>query len=276
MEIFQAIVLGVIQGLTEFLPISSSGHLVLAQQILRFGSTGLVFEVFVHFGTVLSIVVLFRDDLARILIAFFTGITHPGNWPVRWRQDADFRMTWLILLGILPAGVLGMAFETEISAAFQSPLLVGAMLIFTGLILWSSRYASQETDRIRWWQSVFIGCAQALAIIPGISRSGSTITAGLWLKIQPEQAAKFSFFLSIPVILGASFLKFFEVLGGSLTHAQIWVVIVGTVASFISGLIAIVFLMRTLRQGRFSWFALYCIGVGVLTIVLQFLLTNSS
>ncbi len=228
-----------------------------------------MFEVFVHFGTVLSIVVLFRRDIADILGAFFRGILRPGNWKSLWKDNADFRMSWLILLGILPAGVLGMALESQISSAFESPVLVGVMLVVTGLILWSSRYAAEETDRITWWGSLLIGLAQALAIIPGISRSGTTITAGLWLRIRPEQAAKFSFFLSIPVILGASLLKFIEILGGTLTQAQVWEVVSGTVAAFLSGLLAITFLMKTLRQGKFSWFALYCAGIGLLTILLQ-------
>jgi len=270
MEILQAIILGIVQGLTEFLPISSSGHLVLAQKILGFRESGLIFEVFVHFGTVLSVIAVFYRDILRILYALASGILHPGRWKTLWVDDVDFRMSGLILVGILPAGFFGLLLESQVSRAFQSSLLVGVMLIVTGFILWSSHYARQHTERITMWQSLLVGLAQALAIIPGISRSGTTITAGLWLKIKPEIAAKFSFFLAIPVILGASVMKFGAILGGTISRTQIWGVVSGTAAAFISGLIAIIFLLRVLRQGKFSWFALYCIGIGVLTVLLHF------
>ncbi len=267
MEIVQAVILGIVQGLTEFLPISSSGHLVLVQTIFDYQSTGLVFEVFVHFGTVLSVIVVFRRDIAEMVGALFRGILQPARWRDLWETDEQFKLNWLVLIGIIPAGVIGLLVEHVIDRAFQNPLLVGGMLLITALILWSSRFTRQNTDaQLQVGTSIVMGFAQALAIIPGISRSGSTITAGLWLRIHPETAAKFSFFLAIPVIVGASALEFLNVLHTRLSSVELWGVIFGTIAAFFSGWIAILFLMETLRKGKFSWFALYCTVIGGLTI----------
>ena len=267
MELFRAIFLGVVQGLTEFLPISSSGHLALAQALFGYEETGLTFEVFVHFGTVLSVLVAFRKDIAQILAALFHGIFRPGQWKHRWNSDPNFKLNGMIVIGIIPAGVVGLLIEDWVDQAFQNPMLVGIMLLVTALILWSSQYAKTPDEDVDWKKSILIGLAQTLAIIPGISRSGTTITAGLWLKLDPEYAAKFSFYLAIPVILGASMLKFMDVLQVSLTIDQIWALLGGTIAAFISGWIAIIFLMKLLRKGKFSWFALYCAVIGLITII---------
>ncbi|HKJ66624.1 MAG TPA: undecaprenyl-diphosphate phosphatase, partial [bacterium] len=195
------------------------------------------------------------------------GILQPARWSDLWETDEQFRLNGMILIGIIPAGIIGLLTENFIDRAFQNPLLVGCMLLVTALILWSSRYARQKPDdRLGVGRSILIGFAQALAIIPGISRSGSTITAGLWLRLHPETAAKFSFFLVIPVILGASALELINALHIHLTSIEYWGVIVGTIAAFLSGWAAILLLMDTLRKGQFSWFALYCAVVGILTI----------
>jgi len=268
MDLFQAIILGIIQGLTEFLPISSSGHLVLGKVIFGFEDTGLIFEVFVHFGTVLSVIVAFRNDILELVTSFFSGLMKPGEWKNLWAADEHFRLSWLILLGILPAGIIGLLVESQITQAFSSPTFVGITLLFTALILWTSRYATPLDEPVDWKRSIAIGFAQALAIIPGISRSGTTITAGLWLRLSAENAAKFSFFLAIPVILGASAIKFMEIFSLQLTSAQLWQVFAGTLAAFLSGWLAIIFLMDILRKGKFSWFALYCLIIGVTTILI--------
>ncbi|MBS1272611.1 MAG: Undecaprenyl-diphosphatase [Candidatus Marinimicrobia bacterium] len=266
MEILRAVFLGVVQGLTEFLPISSSGHLALAQAVFGYEESGLTFEVFVHFGTVVSVLVAFRQDISRILAALFRGLTKPDQWADLWETDDDFRMNWLILIGIIPAGMAGFLVEDLVDQAFQNPLLVGVMLLVTALILWSSRYAQVRESELDWKKSLLIGLAQTLAIIPGISRSGTTITAGMWLKLDPERAAKFSFYLAIPVILGASLIKLLDIVNTGIPQNALWALIAGTVAAFLSGWLAIVFLMELLRKGKFSWFAVYCLIVGLLTI----------
>lgn len=267
MELLRAILLGILQGFTEFLPISSSGHLALAQAAFGYEESGLAFEVFLHFGTVLSVIVAFRKDIAQILIALFHGLRKPSQWTAIWKTDENFRLNWLILIGIIPAGVLGLLAENYVDQAFQNPLLVGVMLLVTAAILWSSHYAKPTDANIGIGKSILIGIAQALAIVPGISRSGTTITAGLWLKIKPETAAKFSFYLAIPVILGASLIKFLDILEMSIPLNQIWSIVAGTIASFLSGWIAIIFLMDLLRKGKFSWFAFYCATIGLVTII---------
>ncbi len=270
MEIVQALMLGVIQGLTEFLPISSSGHLVLARSMFGYKSVGLTFEIFVHFGTVLSVIVAFRNDLKSMLTGYIQGILKPGQWKDLWSTSSDFRMGWFVLIGIIPAGFAGLAGESYVEKFFQDPLLVGCMLLVTGLILWSSRLIHTENNHpLTVIRVILIGCAQVLAIIPGISRSGTTITAGLWLRLPPEMAAKFSFYLVIPVILGASGLEFVHITQQHLTATQLWGVIVGTISAFLSGWLAIIFLMDTLRKGKFSLFALYCALIGAVTIFIS-------
>ncbi len=266
MDLFHAIALGIIKGLTEFLPISSSGHLVLGKVLFGFNDTRLIFEVFVHFGTVLSVIVAFYKDIGDLITSFFRGLIHPGQWKSLWTTDESFRLSWLILLGIIPAGVIGLLVEGYVTDAFSNPTFVGFTLLITALILWTSRFANPEDAPVNWKRSIIIGFAQALAIIPGISRSGTTITAGLWLRLSAESAAKFSFFLAIPVILGASLMKLFEIFTLQLTGSQLVLILAGTIAAFLSGWIAIIFLMDTLRKGKFSWFALYCLVIGLVTI----------
>lgn len=267
MEFWRSVLLGILQGFTEFLPISSSGHLALAQALFGYQESGLIFDVFVHFGTGLSVIVAFRKDIAGILTAFFRGVSQPSEWSALWNNDEEFRLNWLILIGIIPAGVIGLAMENYVDQAFQNPLFVGIMLLVTAAILWSSHYAKPNDAKIGIGKSIVIGFAQALAIIPGISRSGTTITAGLWLKIKPEKAAKFSFYLAIPVILGASLIQFLDVMSVGLPADQIIALVAGTIASFLSGWLAIIFLMDLLRKGKFSWFAIYCAVVGGITII---------
>jgi len=266
LEIFRAVFLGIVQGLTEFLPISSSGHLALAQAIFGYEESGLTFEVFVHFGTVVSVLVAFRSEIGDILGALFHGLVRPGQWAHLWKTNPNFRMNWLILIGIIPAGIAGFMVEEFVDQAFQNPLLVGVMLLVTALILWSSRYATIKDSHLDWKKSILVGLAQTLAIIPGISRSGTTITAGMWLKLNPELAAKFSFYLAIPVILGASFIKLLDIFSTGIPQGGLWALVAGTIAAFLSGWVAIVFLMELLRKGKFSWFAVYCAIVGLLTI----------
>lgn len=272
MEILHAILLGVIQGITEFLPISSSGHLALAQALFGYQSTGLVFEVFLHFGTVVSVLVVFRTEIIQIISSLFHGLKQPREWKQLWQTDPQFKMNGLIVIGIIPAGVIGFLAEEYVDRIFQSPALVGAMLIATALILWSSRWPNKEVSgELTTGKSILIGFAQALAIIPGISRSGTTITAGLWSHIEPEQAAKFSFYLAIPVILGASALELTRVFHAHFTAIELWAIAAGTLTSFLAGWVAIIFLMDLLRKGKFSWFAIYCLVIGVLTIALSLL-----
>jgi len=273
MSLIQAIILGVIQGLTEFLPVSSSGHLVLGEALLGVSQqlkaeVGIAFEVFVHFGTLLSVVTIYRQDILEMIKAFFS--IFPRNrvsLELKYHQDKSFRLMVLILLASLPAAIIGVTLEEIIENAFGSPILVCFMLLVTGLILFISRYFLQGQKQLNFSNALAIGFAQAFAIIPGISRSGSTISTGLFLGLEREDAARFSFLLSVPIIAGATLIKIKELLENPPATALLINLIVGTICAYISGVIAIKFLLNIVRRGRLDRFAYYCFAVGILGII---------
>ncbi len=268
MSLLQAVVLGIVQGLTEFLPVSSSGHLVLVEHLLRVPpSNDISFEVFVHFGTLVSVVVVLWDDIVKMsqsLFGAFTGF----HFVKQYRENEYFRLGIFIVLGSIPAALIGLKYEDSVSAAFSDPKLVAVMLVLTGLILFLTRLAAQPNGkRIGIISALVIGTAQALAIIPGISRSGSTISTGMYLKVSPLQAARFSFLLSVPVIAGATLLKTKEIIEHGISFDHFLPIFVGTLVSFGSGYLAIKFLLRIVEKGRFSVFAYYCLFVGTIGII---------
>ena len=268
MTILQAIILGIVQGLTEFLPVSSSGHLVLVEHLLRVPpTTDIAFEVFVHFGTLASVVVVLWNDIVQMVRSLF--IAFRGlHVATQYRENEYFRLGVFIVLGSIPAAVIGLRFEDSVSAAFTDPKLVAVMLVLTGLILFLTRLASQPSGkRIGIISALIIGMAQAFAIIPGISRSGSTISMGMYLRISPLQAARFSFLLSVPVIAGATLLKTKEIFENGFSIDYFLPIFIGTVVSFGSGYFAIKFLLRIVEKGKFSVFAYYCLFVGTIGII---------
>ena len=268
MTILQAIVLGIVQGLTEFLPVSSSGHLVLVEHLLRVPpSNDITFEVFVHFGTLVSVVVVLWDDIVQMVRSLFHAF-RGFHVAAQYRENEYFRLGVFIILGSIPAAIVGIRFEDDVSAAFTDPKLVAVLLILTGLILFLTRLVSQpHRKRIGIISALVIGLAQAFAIIPGISRSGSTISTGMYLKVSPLQAARFSFLLSVPVIAGATLLKTKEIFELGFSFDYILPILIGTAVSFGSGYFAIKFLLRIVEKGRFSVFAFYCLFVGTFGII---------
>ncbi|MGH8016111.1 MAG: undecaprenyl-diphosphate phosphatase, partial [Candidatus Zixiibacteriota bacterium] len=204
MSYFEAATLGIIQGLTEYLPVSSSGHLVLAQELFGFNPKGIAFEIVVHLGSLLAVLVYFRQRLWRLFKSLY---------PNGERQERKYIQ--YLFLATIPAGIIGLAFEDFFDKMFSSPVMTSFLLFITGLILLSTRFAPRTTGEVSLAKSLVIGLAQASAILPGISRSGSTITAGLWAKVDPAKAAEFSFLLSIPAIGGAAILKSDELISQS-------------------------------------------------------------
>ncbi len=269
MTILQAVLLGIIQGITEFLPISSSGHLVLAEHFLGVPpSSDITFAIFVHFGTFVSVVVVFWKDIKGILLVFFAAVAHPRSFLVRYREQEDLRLAVYILLASIPAAVVGIRFEESISAAFEDPKLVSVMLIVTGLILYLTRFARPLDDKpMSLGASLLVGCAQALAIIPGISRSGSTISTAMYLRVSPVRAARFSFLLALPVIAGGTVLHTNDLLTQGGGADGVLVVVIGAFMAFLSGYAAIRFLLRLVEKGKFSVFSLYCLVAGTLGIL---------
>ena len=269
MSIFHAAVLGAVQGLTEFLPVSSSGHLVLAEHFLMVPmSDDITFEVFVHFGTLLSVLVALWPEVKEIFRSLTAAVTGLHMTPTYYRENEPFRIAVLIVLASVPAAFVGIKYEDTIAGAFTDPKLVAVMLILTGLVLFLTQLARPRIDKgVGLGSAIVIGIAQAFAIIPGISRSGSTISAAIFLRVSPTKAARFSFLLSVPIIAGATSLKLVDIVRIGISLDGFVPILVGTAVAFVSGYFAIRFLLRIIEKGRFSVFSFYCLIVGTLGII---------
>lgn len=264
---WEAALLGLVQGLTEFLPVSSSGHLVIGRHVLGLAATDdVVFEVFVHFGTVMSIVAVYREEILRLVKATLGALVAPRAAASRWSGDEDLRIVVFILLTLVPTGIGYVLFRDPIEAAFADPRLASGMLIVTGVLLLLTMLRRAPSGELTAWRSLVIGVAQTFAMIPGISRSGSTICAAIYLDVKPEKAANFSFLMLLPVVIGATLLKTAEVIEQGVAD---WVpLVLGTVVAFASGVVAIRVVLGFVRRGRLQVFAWYCFAVGALGLLL--------
>ena len=269
MTLLQAVFLGLIQGLTEFLPVSSSGHLVLAETIFRIPFSGnIAFAVFVHFGTFLSLLTFFRAEVLKMLISVAIATRRPRFILQLYRDNEYFRLAVLILLGSIPAAIVGFSFKEEVEEFFSDPKLVAVMLMITGFVLmWTRKAKPKEGRDVKLGSSLLIGIAQAAAIIPGISRAGTTISTGLFLGVSQANSARFSFLLALPVIFGATAMKVGEMIAELPPSEVLFSYIGGTTSAYVSGLIAIKVLLEILKKGKFSWFAYYCYVVGAAGIL---------
>lgn len=252
-----AVILGLLQGLTEFLPVSSSGHLVLAQAILGVKQPGVSFEIIVHVGSLLAVLIYFRARLWRLVRSLIDR-----------SLVSDRRVVGYLILATIPAGVIGVLLEDFFAGAFAQPVYAGWMLIVTGFILMSTRWATRRSRELTWHPALLMGFAQALAILPGISRSGSTIAAGLHAGIKPSEAAEFSFLMAIPVIGGATLLKAKQLM--SIPPELLGQYALGAVISFITSIVAVYLVLAVLRRGRFEYFAYYCFVAGGVGLYLFF------
>ncbi len=271
MTILEALVLGLVQGLTEFLPISSSGHLVLGKRLLGVETGGAMIEVFLHFGTLLAILLVFRVRIGRIILSLFRGrmLLTPGKG-VRF-TDPNLRLLLLILLGSIPAGVLGFFLRREIGALFDSTLFASSALIFTGGVLFSTRFSVLRNRDLKVRDALIVGFAQAIALLPGVSRSGATIGSGLLLGVERERAVEYSFLLAIPAILTATVLELGETVWHQGQRGDSLPIVLGTFSAFVFGYLALRLLLRVVRRGRMSIFSYYCWVVGGLGLALSLL-----
>lgn len=256
MNLWQGILLGLVQGLTEFLPVSSDGHLAVIGQVAGVHTPGVFVEVALHVATLGSILVVYGRRFWQLALG------------VLRRQPEELRYGGLLLIGMIPAGIVGLVFEDLIGRAFNSLWAAGAGFLITAAALWSTRRRGAAPDAAAWPTPVgalIIGLAQALAPLPGISRSGMTIASGLWVGLGAVAAAEFSFLMAIPVIAGAGLL---EARYASADLALVGAVplLVGALVAFFSGVFAIRFLVAMLRRGRFYIFAPYCFAVGLFTL----------
>ncbi len=250
--------LGIVQGLTEFIPVSSSGHLVLAQWLLGWTQPGVVLEAVVHLGTLVAVLLYFRSDLMSLARALVLG------------GKEGRKYVGLIVVGTVPIVAVGLLARNPLQRAFESPWLVGWMLLVTAVVLTladlCAKRAASGVPSVT--GALVVGLGQAFSLLPGISRSGSTIATGIACGVRATEAARFSFLLSVPAILGAGLWELFLGSGRlALTGEQSWGLVVAGSASLLSGLVAIGVLLAAVRKRRLRWFALYCAAVGVATIV---------
>ncbi|MCW8979968.1 MAG: undecaprenyl-diphosphate phosphatase [Altibacter sp.] len=262
MDAWEAIVLGIVQGFTEFLPVSSSGHLELGKAIL--GDTSLpeeslLFTVVLHFATALSTVVVFRRDVVTIV---------SGLLKFKWNEETQF--TGKIVLSMIPAVVIGVLFEEELEAFFGGNIaFVGAMLIVTAILLWLADRAKNTGKKVSFSNAFIIGVAQAVAMLPGISRSGATISTSVLLGNDKSKAARFSFLMVVPLIFG-KIAK--DLLSGELTSesTNFTSLGLGFIAAFVCGLIACTWMISLVRNSKLKYFAVYCVIVGITAIAVSF------
>lgn len=265
MEVLDAIILGIIQGLTEFLPVSSSGHLELGKAILgdqMVPEESLLFTVILHFATALSTLVVFRKDVGQIL---------GGLMNAEWNEEKKFSLK--IILSMVPAALIGSYFEEQLEALFGGNiLLVGFMLIVTALLLYLADKARSTSKDVTYTNAFVIGISQAIAMLPGISRSGATISTSVLLGNDKTKAARFSFLMVVPLIMG-KICK--DILSGDLSYdsAQFKTLSIGFVAAFIAGIAACTWMISLVRRSKLVYFSFYCFIVGLIAIVLGYYYT---
>lgn len=270
MTLWEAALLGLVQGLTEFIPVSSSAHLVLAQYLLGVNpseASDLTFEVFVHFGTVLSILTVYSRRVWKIVRETITALAVPSSVPSAYRKNPSFRTAVWILLTLIPTGLAYLAFKDQLEAAFSDPRMASAMLLVTGVLLLLTVLRKYPEGKLTPLKALAIGCAQAFSLIPGISRSGATISAALYQNVRRGEAANFSFLMLLPVVLGATLLK-----TGELTAAEPsigWLpLLIGTVVAYLAGIFAIRVVLNFTKRGKLPYFAYYCFFIGALGLLL--------
>lgn len=256
MSLLEAIALGIVQGLTEFFPVSSSGHLVLAEALLDVNPPGVAFEVLVHLATLLSVLALYWRRIVELVVGAVRG------------RPAELRYLGMLGVASVPAALLGTALSGAIAGVFDLPLVVAVGLLATGGVVYSIRWLAADCDRPDpgWSGSLWVGIAQALALLPGLSRSGFTVAVALHARTKREIAAEFSFLLSAPAILGASALEIPELAGGAAGIGGA-ALLAAALSAFLAGLLAILLFLRWLKRGSFHRFAYYCWAVGGAYIV---------
>jgi undecaprenyl-diphosphatase len=265
MTTFQALVLGIIQGLSEFLPISSSAHLTLAPWLFNWPDPGLSFDVALHFGTLVAVLWYFRAEWTKLVRALGALIA------TRRADTVEKRRVLFLIIATIPGGIGGLLLEKRAESAFRSPALIACTLIVMGLVLWLTdrvRPADRPLSAMNWKDSVLFGLAQVLALVPGVSRSGATITAGRGLRFDRESAAMFSFLMSMPIIAAAAILKIPGVIRESGFSVPL---IVGVVASAVSGWLAISIVMRYVTRHSYGIFAAYRVALGVIVLLILYL-----
>lgn len=267
MTLLQAIVLGIVQGLTEFIPVSSSGHLVLVPHFLGWQfspSQAFIFDVLVQWGTLFAVLVYFRKDLADIAVAFIMDLVEGRPF-----ATAKARLGWYLILATVPAVVVGLLCKDMVESAFSSPKATGIFLFATAALLVIAEtvgHRRRQMGEITWRDALWIGFSQVLALLPGISRSGSTIAGGMTRHLDRPSAARFSFLMSVPVMLGAGVLALKDLINLPGTYQLLLPLMVGFLAALVSGYIAIRWLLAYLGRHSLYVFAIYCTALGLIVV----------
>jgi undecaprenyl-diphosphatase len=256
----EALILGLLQGLTEFLPVSSSGHLELGGILFGFQDPDafFTFNIMVHGATFMSVIVVFWKDIRDLTVNLF-----------RFQWNAETRFVLLLLASAIPVAIVGLLFEKQIESLFEGRvLLVGIMLLVTAALLFLTRFAPRNNKDINLKSALIIGLAQTIAVMPGISRSGATISTALYLGIERSKAIRFSFLMVLIPVFGANFLKIVKMSGDvSKVSIDTTPLIIGTVAAFVAGLAACRWMLNIVRKGNIAWFSVYCLIIGLIAII---------
>jgi len=247
-ELIHAVILSIVQGISEWFPISSSGHLAIVQEI--FGFQNLAYDVFLHFASILAVVFIFRKDIILILKLDKKSLIYIRN----------------LVIALIPAGLIGILFRNEIEQIFSNMVFLGVFFIFSGFVIYSSKYSLEKKSKISFLDSLFIGLFQSLAVFPGVSRSGMTISSGLFRNLKKETAIKFSFLLAIPLILGASVFEFNNLV---LQEINYLVLSVSFVLTFLVSFITIKTIIKIIQKEKFYLFGIYNILLGILILIVS-------
>lgn len=275
MNILKAIILGIVQGLTEFLPVSSSGHLAITQSLLKVPEERILFlTIMLHFGTLISVFFIYAKDIFNIIVEFmkliFEVVTGKG-----FKLHNQYRKLGIyIIVATIPTGLMGIFFKDIFAGFYTSQRVVGFGLIITGTLLWIAERlhkGRRSIQNMRWWDAVLVGTSQGLAMTPGVSRSGSTIVGSLLLGFNKELATKFSFLISIPAILGATIFEVKDVLEVGLGDFTLGILIAGILSSFLAGLFAIRTLINFIKKEKLYYFSYYTWAVGSIILIFTFL-----
>jgi len=267
MELFRSVLLGVIQGLTEFLPVSSSGHLALLPTIFRIEAPTLALAMSLHLGTLIAVVIYFYKDVINLVQSFFSIFKKERNS----KEKKYLKLLILILVAIIPAVIFGVLFSDKVDQTFSKPRIVSVLFILNALLLFSAHLYSEKgyvsLENAGFKNAVLVGLFQVFALLPGISRSGSTISGGIFSKLRKEDSARFSFLISVPVVLGGALFEMKDLFKGTSQNHSVIYIFVGFFVSFLVGLISIRLLFNMLKKSKLYFFAVYCLIIGIIGLI---------
>jgi undecaprenyl-diphosphatase len=249
-SLIQVIILSIVQGITEWLPISSSGHLAVIQKI--FGFQDLSFDIFLHFAAIIAVLIVFNKQIIKL---------------VNIKDKENLTYVGLLILGIIPAGIVGVLFEKKIESFFSSMFYLGIFFMISGIIVYITKFSNEKREKINLTDSLFIGIIQAISVVPGISRSGTSVGSGLIRGIKKDEAVKFSFFMAIPIILGATVFKAKDIFNSEI---NVWLLLVSFSVTLIVSIFSIKLLLKVIKSDKFYMFGVYNFLLGVLILVFSF------